>query len=86
MRPPKCPRCKLPCQRLENMVPGRVVWGCRLHRAFLLEGHTRWLIDTPYVLAELAKLAAEADRDDKIHDEMWESPGDDPRWVTILLE
>jgi hypothetical protein len=85
-QPPKCPRCKLPCQRLENLIPGHVVFACRADRAFRLEKSSQWLIGVGYALARLAELAAEADRDDKVFDEMWESPSDDPRWVTFIVE
>ena len=84
--PPKCPRCKNLCQSFENMIPAHIVFGCRPCRAFRLEKHSQWLIGVGYVLARLAEMAKESERDDEIHDEILNSDITDPRWINMSIE
>ena len=64
-QPPMCPKCKMRCQRLENLIPGHVVFACLADRAFRLEKSSQWLIGVGYVLARLAEMAKESDRDER---------------------
>ena len=79
----RCPECRHPLVRSENIVKGVIILACRFCRIFQPDGATEWVPAGPGFRDELARIAGVVKIEKSINEQAMTSPITDPRWDAI---